>query len=79
MAHRRPPTNRGILWLLGATVLCYGIGYPLALIGHSPAGWVLVFLGGPFLLALGALTIRRLHQGGGATGSQRARDDDAGR
>jgi hypothetical protein len=43
-------------------VACYGIGYPLALWGHSDAGWVLVFLGGPLLLTLGVLTVRLLHE-----------------
>jgi len=51
-----------IPWLLGATLLCYAIGYPVALLGHSIVGWALVFLGGPLLLALGAVTIRRVHR-----------------
>jgi hypothetical protein len=58
MAERETPSRRPLWWLLGATLACYGTGYPLALWGHSDVGWVLVFLGGPFLLALGALTIR---------------------
>jgi hypothetical protein len=49
--------------LLIATVACYGIGYPLALWGHSNVGWVFVFLGGPLLLALGVLAVRTLHRG----------------
>lgn len=58
------PEDRRTLWvLLAATVACYATGYPLALWGHSAVGWVLVFLGGPLLLILGALTIRQLHQG----------------
>jgi hypothetical protein len=61
---RREAPDRRILWLLGATVACYGVGYPLALLGHSAVGWVLVFLGGPCLLALGVLTVRRLHRDG---------------
>jgi hypothetical protein len=59
---RREPPGRLIVWLLGATVACYGIGYPVALLGHSVVGWILVFLGGPCLLALGALTVRRIHR-----------------
>jgi hypothetical protein len=55
--------SRPTLWLLLiATVACYGTGYPLALWGHSDAGWVLVFLGGPLLLTLGVLTVRQLHR-----------------
>jgi hypothetical protein len=55
--------RRRTLWLLlGATVACYGTGYPLALWGHSNAGWVLVFLGGPLLLTLGVLTIRLIQR-----------------
>lgn len=61
-----PPDNRRTLWLLlAATLACYGTGYPLALWGHSNAGWVLVFLGGPLLLTLGVLTVRLLHQSAG--------------
>jgi hypothetical protein len=41
---------------------CYGAGYPLALWGHSDAGWALVALGGPLLLTLGVLTIRVIHR-----------------
>lgn len=58
----RPAAGSAVVWLAAATLLCYGVGYPLALLGHSIAGWVLVFLGGPFLLALGAVTVRRLHR-----------------
>ena len=53
-------SNSRFLALGVATVLCYAIGYPLALLGHSAVGWVFVFLGGPLLLALGVLTIRRI-------------------
>ena len=56
------PSRRTPWVLLAATVACYGTGYPLALWGHSDAGWVLVFLGGPLLLTLGVLTVRRLHR-----------------
>jgi hypothetical protein len=57
-----PPGRRTLWLLLAATLACYGTGYPLALWGHSNVGWVLVFLGGPLLLALGALTVRELHR-----------------
>ena len=43
-------------------LLAYGIGYPVAIIGHSSIGWGLVTLGGLFLLALGIVTIRRINQ-----------------
>jgi hypothetical protein len=57
------PRRRTLWLLLTATIACYGTGYPLALWGHSNAGWVLVFLGGPLLLTLGVLTVRMLHRG----------------
>ena len=61
------PGRRRSLWLLlAATLACYGAGYPLALWGHSAAGWVLVFLGGPLLLTLGVLTVRVLHESAAA-------------
>jgi hypothetical protein len=59
---RRGTFDARILWLLVATAACYGVGYPVALLGHSNVGWVLVFLGGPLLLALGVLTVRWLHR-----------------
>jgi len=55
--------QRGLVILLAATALCYLIGYPLALIGHSPIGWIFVTLGGPLLIALGVVVIRRVHIG----------------
>lgn len=45
-----------------AVVLSYGVGYPVALIIDSSIGWVLVTLGGVFLLALGVVTVRRIHR-----------------
>jgi hypothetical protein len=51
-----------LLWgLTVATALCYAIGYPLALGAGVTFGWVLVTLGGPLLIAVGVLLIRRLH------------------
>ena len=56
-----PRANRRFGIVLAATALCYVVGYPLALVGHSPIGWVFVALGGPFLLALLAMIIHRVH------------------
>ncbi len=48
--------RRRRLWALaGATAACYAVGYPLALVAGSPAGWLLVGLGGVLLLAPSAL------------------------
>lgn len=47
--------------LIVATALCYLIGYPLAIVGGVAAGWILVALGGPLLLWLLAIVIRRVH------------------
>ena len=63
--------QRGLVILLAATALCYLIGYPLALVGHSPVGWIFVTLGGPLLIALGVVVIRRVH-----TGAEAARRAD---
>ena len=76
MLHRGSPRNRTLWLLLAAPCTCYGIGYPVALWGHSTAGWVLVSLGGPLLLTLGVLTVRRIH--GDAAGSGK-RSSAAGR
>jgi hypothetical protein len=54
--------HRGQWLLLAATALCYLIGYPLALILHSDIGWIFVSLGGPLLIALGVVTVRRIHR-----------------
>ena len=43
-----------------ASALCYALGYPIALIGNSPWGWLLVTLGGVLLVALLVVTIRRI-------------------
>jgi hypothetical protein len=39
-------------------LICYAVGYPLALMLHSGLGWALVMLGGGFLLGFGVATIR---------------------
>lgn len=62
MARSRQSSRRTLWLLLVTTVACYGTGYPLALWGHSDAGWILVFLGGPLLLVLGVRTVRLLHR-----------------
>ncbi len=45
---------------VGALV-SYAVGYPLAIVGGLAVGWALVSLGGVLLLALGVVTIRRIH------------------
>jgi hypothetical protein len=72
---RPGPPGRWIVWLTAATAACYAIGYPVALLGHSVAGWVLVFLGGPLLLTLGVLVVRWLH---GSTATPRPAPDGRG-
>jgi hypothetical protein len=62
MTGRAVPGSPSIRWLLAATLLCYAIGYPVALLAHSVVGWVFVFLGGPLLIALGVATVRQLHR-----------------
>ncbi|PZS18870.1 MAG: hypothetical protein DLM57_05045 [Pseudonocardiales bacterium] len=37
------------------------MGYPLGLVSHLALGWVLVTFGGVFLVALGTVTVRRIH------------------
>jgi len=65
---RFPRLERPQRSLLLATVLCYLLGYPLALTMAPAIGWTLVMIGGLFLLSLGVVTIRRIHldSGGGA-------------
>lgn len=58
-----PRLTRRQWLLLAGTVACYAVGYPLALIGNSSIGWVFVTAGGPLLIALGFVTIRRVHLG----------------
>lgn len=70
----RSAGGSALVWLAGAVVLCYGVGYPVALLGHSVAGWVLVFLGGPFLIALGVVVIRRVHRSSRAPAAAEPRD-----
>jgi hypothetical protein len=51
-------------WLLAA-LLCYAVGYPLALTASPAVGWTLVTVGGVCLLVLGVITIRRITRNGG--------------
>jgi hypothetical protein len=60
MADRPPHQGRAFRVVLVCTVACYLLGYPLALGAHQAVGWVFVTLGGPLLIVLGVLTIRRL-------------------
>jgi hypothetical protein len=53
---------RALRVLIVATALCYAIGYPVALIGHSNVGWIFVGLGGPLLIAVILLVIRRVQR-----------------
>jgi hypothetical protein len=46
-----------------ATVVAYAVGYPVAIFAHSIIGWVLVMVGGVFLLLFLLATIRRVHRG----------------
>ncbi len=61
MIEPEPRSPFGLRFLVIATALCYSIGYPLAIVGHSSVGWVLVALGGPLLIALGIIVIKRVH------------------
>ena len=62
MSIPRAREERALKILLVLTALCYALGYPVAIIGHSAAGWVLVFLGGPLLIAVLVLVIRRVQR-----------------
>jgi putative Mn2+ efflux pump MntP len=62
MNGRGGPT-RAQLVLGAATLVAYAVGYPVAIIGGSPIGWILVTLGGLLLVAFGVATVRWLHRG----------------
>ncbi len=47
--------------LFAAAAASYAVGYPLGLASHLAVGWVLVTLGGVFLVALGTVTVRRMN------------------
>lgn len=56
--------------LLIATVLCYLVGYPVALTVAPAIGWTLVMLGGLCLMGLGVVTIRRVHAQSGRSAEE---------
>lgn len=56
-------SRRWMVILVSGAALCYLVGYPLAIIGNSNVGWIFVALGGPFLLGLAVMVIRRVHLG----------------
>lgn len=60
-----PRPNRSQSWLIGLAALSYAVGYPTAVLAGWLGGWVLVSLGGLFLLALGVVTIQRIGRSGG--------------
>jgi hypothetical protein len=63
------PTRTQVL-LIVAALLCYAVGYPVALKAHSSIGWIFVSLGGLFLISLAMVTIARLHMGPAAPGEE---------
>jgi hypothetical protein len=62
MTTSRDRADRALWLLIAATALCYAIGYPLAMIAGSDVGWIFVTLGGPLLIAVLVLLIRRAHR-----------------
>ncbi len=58
----RGRADRALWLLIAATAVCYAVGYPLALIAGSAIGWIFVTLGGPLLIAVLILVIRRIHR-----------------
>jgi hypothetical protein len=51
-------TSRGQRIFGAGALICYAVGYPLALMLHTGLGWALVMLGGMFLLGFGVATVR---------------------
>lgn len=64
MTSDRAVFSRAQIMLGIASVVAYAFGYPLALAGGYPVGWMLVTLGGVLLIALGIVTVRRAHRAG---------------
>ena len=58
--HEERPRRSALPALIVATIACYAIGYPLALVAGNGFGWVLVSLGGVLLLVIGVDVIRRI-------------------
>ncbi|MDX6212699.1 MAG: hypothetical protein QOF82_1786 [Frankiales bacterium] len=57
----RPDRDQTVL--AAAMLVCYAVGYPVALLAHSPIGWGFVMLGGVLLFLLIFATIRRINRG----------------
>ena len=57
----RPDRTQAVLGV--ACLIAYAIGYPVAIVGGSPIGWVLVMLGGVLLFALVVVTVLRIERG----------------
>ena len=70
----RPSRAQMILGVSSA--LCYALGYPIALIGGSPIGWVLVTLGGVVLAALFVVTVRRIDRAATVGSTAPRREDE---
>ena len=56
--------NRQQWRLLAITLVCYATGYPIALGLDQAWGWILVTVGGFFLIWLLLITVRRINAGG---------------
>lgn len=54
--------SRAQKWLLALAAVSYAVGYPLGIVLEWAIGWVLVSLGGLFLLTLGVVTVQRIHR-----------------
>lgn len=68
MTNGLPRPSRGQSWLIGLALVSYAVGYPSAILAEWVGGWVLVSLGGIFLLALGVVTIQRIGRSDGGQG-----------
>ncbi len=62
MTTPRLQLTRAQKWLLALAAVSYAVGYPLGIILEWGIGWLLVSLGGVFLLALGVVTVRRMNR-----------------
>ncbi|MEO6821055.1 MAG: hypothetical protein ABI468_00700 [Candidatus Nanopelagicales bacterium] len=57
--HLARPTRVQVL-LAAAMFASYAVGYPVAIVADSAIGWLLVMLGGVFLMLLVGVTVRRI-------------------
>ncbi len=62
MRTHRLRLTRAQKWLLALAVVSYAVGYPLGIVLDWGIGWVLVSVGGLFLMALGVVTVQRVHR-----------------